>query len=445
MTPETTVPHFRYRPTLTPEWLVVASSGCLLAVRLDVASERIEPLVALTRAGSSVQGLLDALTSSGLTNTPSFVLAFWLPGRLAADGVGVVARGEGRAMVSTPDGEVVVEAGGFASWTERHVDAATEVVFDLGDPGAAVVDLVLDGGAVWASRVAASDGSLDAASEVGPAAESEAPAPAETPAPSGAPAPPAPARHAADSAPVTAPEAAAPVSTPPAPPAPPTPPVPPAPPVSSPTDPAIAPATLDTVDPADDDPARDDGDLDDDPIEGHTIACPSRAVLAARAAERAAETPAPDPSAPVDTLGDHDGLTVLAEDLRAARQSGHLASTAPPPSFSVQRYELVLPSGVRQPLDAPVLLGRAPSVAGVPASALPHLVTLTGDDISRNHVRVAVEGGTVVVTDLHSSNGTLVVIPGRAPEKLRGGEPTPVIGGTLIDLGGGVTVRVQES
>jgi pSer/pThr/pTyr-binding forkhead associated (FHA) protein len=111
--------------------------------------------------------------------------------------------------------------------------------------------------------------------------------------------------------------------------------------------------------------------------------------------------------------------------------------------FTVQRYELELPSGSRQPLDVPVVLGRAPSVAGVPASALPHLVTLVGDDISRNHVRVAVEGGTVVVTDLHSSNGTIVVVPGRSPEKLRGGEPTPVIAGTLIDLGGGVTMRVR--
>jgi pSer/pThr/pTyr-binding forkhead associated (FHA) protein len=145
---------------------------------------------------------------------------------------------------------------------------------------------------------------------------------------------------------------------------------------------------------------------------------------------------------PADTLGDHDGLTVLAEDLRAARQGAHVPAAAPQ-SFAVQRYELELPSGSRQPLDVPVVLGRAPSVAGVPASALPHLVTLVGDDISRNHVRVAVEGGTVVVTDLHSSNGTIVVVPGRPPEKLRGGEPTPVIAGTLIDLGGGVTMRVR--
>lgn len=420
---------FRYRPTLTPEWLAVAAPGCMLAVRLELASERIESLVALTRGGSTVQGLLDALTSDGLTNTPSFVLAFWLPGRLGAEGVGVVARGEGRAIVSTAEEDVAVDAGGFASWTERHVDGATGITFDLGDPGASVVELEIDGGSVWASRISVVDGPEPEARPIGsaPAVASET----------------APGRHAETPGTSGAPDT-----------------------VGAPGETADGPAE------ANGDVAyrgdADEGDADegtpdeDDPIEGHTIARPSRAVLAARAAARAEAdgaipprppapplppTPpaAPTPSVPVDTLGDHDGLTVLAEDLRAARQSGHLPAAAPQPEFSVQRYELELPSGARQPLDSAVVLGRAPSVAGVPASALPHLVTLTGDDISRNHVRVAVEGGTVVVTDLHSSNGTLVVIPGRAPEKLRGGEPTPVIAGTLIDLGSGVSVRVRES
>ena len=55
-----------------------------------------------------------------------------------------------------------------------------------------------------------------------------------------------------------------------------------------------------------------------------------------------------------------------------------------------------------------------------------------------------VEGGTVVVTDLHSRNGTHVVLPGKSPQKLRQGEPTTVIVGTVVDLGGGVTFTVSE-
>ena len=75
---------------------------------------------------------------------------------------------------------------------------------------------------------------------------------------------------------------------------------------------------------------------------------------------------------------------------------------------------------------------------------LPRLITVGGDDpdISRNHLRITLEGDTVVVTDLHSRNGTLVVAPGKPPVKLRAGEPTPVLTGTVVDLGGGCTLQV---
>jgi pSer/pThr/pTyr-binding forkhead associated (FHA) protein len=91
-----------------------------------------------------------------------------------------------------------------------------------------------------------------------------------------------------------------------------------------------------------------------------------------------------------------------------------------------------------------VLVGRAPSApAGVPKS---RLVRLEGDgDISRNHARVSLEGDTVVVTDLGSRNGTIVRIPGRPAQKLREGEPTPVLVGTVIDFGGGVELSIRES
>src|SRR5690606_35718162 len=101
--------------------------------------------------------------------------------------------------------------------------------------------------------------------------------------------------------------------------------------------------------------------------------------------------------------------------------------------------------GRREPLSAPVLLGRSPNLARS-SGALPRLLTIGGDDpdISRTHARVAVEGGTVLVTDLGSRNGTSVVIPGRAPQRLREHEPTAVLAGTVIDLGGGVILTVRE-
>jgi hypothetical protein len=177
--------------------------------------------------------------------------------------------------------------------------------------------------------------------------------------------------------------------------------------------------------------------------------------------------PAPPALEPVaSSIGEHDGGTVLVSDLparpgqaaedktvvvdeiarlRARRSAGLAAPAAPAPlPPRAPRVSLVLPDGSREPLDAVVLVGRAPSVpADAPKS---RLVRLEGDgDISRNHARVALEGDTVVVTDLGSRNGTIVRIPGRPAQKLREGEPTPVLVGTVIDFGGGVELSIREN
>ncbi|WP_395640066.1 FHA domain-containing protein [Pseudolysinimonas sp.] len=184
----------------------------------------------------------------------------------------------------------------------------------------------------------------------------------------------------------------------------------------------------------------------------------------------AAAPPPLQPLAPV--IGEHDGSTVLASDLPArpsddkptddktvvvdeiarlrARRSAGLAQPVPPaPAPAVApppppKLSLELPDGSRAPLDAVVQIGRAPSApADAPTS---RLVRLEGDgDISRNHARVSLDGDTVVVTDLGSRNGTIVRIPGRPAQKLRDGEPTPVLVGTVIDFGGGVELSVREN
>jgi hypothetical protein len=150
---------------------------------------------------------------------------------------------------------------------------------------------------------------------------------------------------------------------------------------------------------------------------------------------------------PVDA-DHHDGLTVMSGDLRTLRgaaRAAEPASVAAAPTAST--LFLLLPGGGREALGhQPVVIGRAPSVSQVPGGQLPRLVSLGGadQDISRNHVRVTVEGDTVVVTDLLSRNGTVIVLPGRPPQKLRKGEAASVLVGTVIDLGGGVTLTVGE-
>src|SRR5699024_10254439 len=64
-------------------------------------------------------------------------------------------------------------------------------------------------------------------------------------------------------------------------------------------------------------------------------------------------------------------------------------------------------------------------------------------DISRTHVEIKPEGDHVVVTDLRSTNGTIVTLPGAEARRLHPGEAIPVGAGAVIDLGDGVTADVQ--
>ncbi|WP_448810354.1 FHA domain-containing protein [Agromyces bauzanensis] len=185
---------------------------------------------------------------------------------------------------------------------------------------------------------------------------------------------------------------------------------------------------------------------------------PERPAILAPPAPAAEQTmvPAEDtlagPATPAPLLdGDHDGLTVASIDLRRLRaERAARATETPAPGVAVDgasrpgAVTLRMPDGAIEPLGHEVVLGRAPSVSQVSGARLPRLITIgAGDpDISRSHVRIAVEGDTVVVTDLHSRNGTHVVAPGKPPVKLRAGEPTPVLAGTVVDLGGGCTVQV---
>ncbi|WP_344808810.1 FHA domain-containing protein [Microlunatus ginsengisoli] len=97
-------------------------------------------------------------------------------------------------------------------------------------------------------------------------------------------------------------------------------------------------------------------------------------------------------------------------------------------------------------LDRAVLLGRAPSEQRSTAP-LPRLVALASpaQDISRTHLQVVPENWQVVVTDLHSTNGTFVTDPG--PNGNRGllppGQPIPVPIGATLELGEGVTITVE--
>jgi hypothetical protein len=75
----------------------------------------------------------------------------------------------------------------------------------------------------------------------------------------------------------------------------------------------------------------------------------------------------------------------------------------------------------------------------------PHVVKLPSadGDISRTHLRVTLDGWHVLVTDLNSTNGTLVTLPGRESQQLRPGEPVPIQPGTVVTLADGIDFRYE--
>jgi FHA domain len=148
---------------------------------------------------------------------------------------------------------------------------------------------------------------------------------------------------------------------------------------------------------------------------------------------------------------DHDGLT-RAGGGESERQPPPLGIPGQPPAPDVVARpvaKLVFSSGETVEVDRAVLVGRAPEAQRT-SSDQPRLVTVPSpeQEISSTHLEVragsGADHGSAVVTDLGSTNGTVLVQPGLAPEDLQPGIPVQLIPGAIIDLGDGVTIQVTN-
>ena len=103
-----------------------------------------------------------------------------------------------------------------------------------------------------------------------------------------------------------------------------------------------------------------------------------------------------------------------------------------------------LADGTEVDLDVAVYLGRKPSVPRIHVGAPPRLVTLPSPlkELSSTHLELRVVGGALVASDMRSTNGTIVRLPGSAPRTLIHGESVVVIPGTRIDLGEGAVLDI---
>lgn len=96
------------------------------------------------------------------------------------------------------------------------------------------------------------------------------------------------------------------------------------------------------------------------------------------------------------------------------------------------------------PLDVPAFIGRRPSTPRITGGRHPRLVRVPSlsREISSTHLEIRQEGSIVVVTDLDSTNGTVVTSPGGQALKLRQGESVVVVAGSVVDIGDDVRIEI---
>jgi hypothetical protein len=141
------------------------------------------------------------------------------------------------------------------------------------------------------------------------------------------------------------------------------------------------------------------------------------------------------------TPGDRSGGSAVAET----------GPEPPPGATSRPVARLVFSSGDVVDVDRAVVVGRAPEHGRFGGDGQTRLVTVPSphQEISSTHLEVrpgsGADHGSAVVTDLGSTNGTVVVQPGLPAEDLRPGIGVALVPGATIDLGEGVTIQVTQA
>lgn len=487
---------FAYRPG---SWQVVAEEHGMIAVPGDTPTERLAALTEMMRSGApQLTEVIDVLGGGTMATLGSFAVAL-----LGEDSARLAVRGDIRVTVTGVDGDEVVSGAEISTWTERYFTHPRSFTVSL-EEAHSDTSLVVRSGTVLASSVAFPHGDQPAASATaapgvaepveagaGDVAPPEDAAPAEKtdqqPADAGDAAFPAQAGVLATAAqaegtPVDevpadgVPAAEAPTATESA---------------------DEAPAATESADEAPADaPDAEQGDAAEaasgsgaeHPELVQTEAMPVTTASDPSGVDAGFPTlipteytfaPAPPsiaeddvldatvhsaprgPAAPpAELAGDHDGSTISLAELRRMREAAGDAPQQTTGTSGPDTPTEVLPavgapaadhgsarlsSGQVVTLDRTVIIGRRPRATRASGDSLPHLVAVESpqQDISRSHLEIRPEGDSVVVIDLHTTNGSTLMRPGADPVRLHPGEHTLVLSGDVVDLGDGVTVSFE--
>jgi hypothetical protein len=141
----------------------------------------------------------------------------------------------------------------------------------------------------------------------------------------------------------------------------------------------------------------------------------------------------------------HRSTTDRANRVGRIRQAGEATEPAPLAGYALKQF-FRFRVGNCEPvvLDHPAYIGRQPRSPRITNGERPLLVRVPSPqrEVSSTHVEIRQDGTSVVVTDLKSTNGTVVTMPKRAPHRLRQGESIAVTAGTLVDIGDGILIEI---
>ena len=164
------------------------------------------------------------------------------------------------------------------------------------------------------------------------------------------------------------------------------------------------------------------------------------------------QTPMPPPVAPIPgapvpvpgPLGGSEFDPLTSPDLAVTPEYDE-----PPAPASTPIARLIFSSGEVVDVDRAVVVGRAPDAGRYGGDEQTRVVTVPSphQEISSTHLQIRpgtrADHGPAVVTDLGSTNSTVVVQPGLPADDLRPGIAVPLVPGATIDLGEGVTIQVE--
>jgi hypothetical protein len=377
------------------DWYAVVGEQVTALIPTDARS-RVAGLWDLADRGATFEEVLDGLLADGLSNLSGFALVGH------GDRTRVLVRGAVTATFRTPHGDVAIAHEPDALWADRTFDGVTGGRIAVGSVSGEP-DLALATGVARASVVQFGQAGAAAAAGAGQVASDEPVAVVADVTEESAP------FEAEQSEPTPEPE---PTPTPTPEPTPEPEPVP----VPQPSEPLTFGA------PNDDDPTP----TGEQPVVTDDAAYPGN---------------------------DHDGQTTVGAPVAdfVRPQAGIPGQELAPAVVAHPVAKLIFSTGDVVDVDRVILVGRAPEARRFASSDQPHLVTVSSPnhEISSTHLEIrpgaGADHGMAVVTDMGSTNGTVLVQPGLPPEDLQAGIAVSLIPGAILDLGDGVTIQTTNA